>query len=142
MDKVRLGIIGAGNMGSGHIGNYQKGLLPEIEITAVADRRKERRDWAKEALGEVVAIFADGHVVSAVRTAGSGDEATQQGVRIAVGHGRDVILKAEVESQAIYADRKVDCGAYTTIIGFLKAFGQRRDGEGGCILAGAVYISA
>ena len=60
MDKVRLGIIGAGNMGSGHIGNYQKGLLPEIEITAVADRRKERRDWAKEALGEGVAIFDEG----------------------------------------------------------------------------------
>src|SRR5699024_8994415 len=37
MEKVRLGIIGAGNMGSGHIGNYKKGLLPEIEITAVAD---------------------------------------------------------------------------------------------------------
>ena len=32
MKKVRLGIIGAGNMGSGHIGNYLKGLLPEIEI--------------------------------------------------------------------------------------------------------------
>ena len=32
MEKVRLGIIGAGNMGSGHIGNYpEAGKCPEIE---------------------------------------------------------------------------------------------------------------
>lgn len=60
MEKVRLGIIGAGNMGSGHIGNYKKGLLPEIEITAVADRRQERREWARGELGEGVAIFSEG----------------------------------------------------------------------------------
>jgi predicted dehydrogenase len=60
MDKVRLGIIGAGNMGSGHIGNYKKGLLEGIEIAAVADRREERRAWAREALGEKVAIFEEG----------------------------------------------------------------------------------
>ena len=60
MAKVRLGIIGAGNMGSGHINNYLKGLLPEIEITAVADRRQERRDWARSALGEGVVIYEEG----------------------------------------------------------------------------------
>ena len=60
MKKVRLGIIGAGNMGSGHIGNYLKGLLPEIEIVAVADRRPDRRDWARENLGDKVAIFNEG----------------------------------------------------------------------------------
>lgn len=60
MEKVRLGIIGAGNMGSGHINNYLKGLLPEIEITAVADRRQERRNWVKSALGEGVALYEEG----------------------------------------------------------------------------------
>ncbi len=48
MDKVRLGIIGVGNMGSSHIKNYLKGELPEIEITAVADINPERLKWAKE----------------------------------------------------------------------------------------------
>ena len=47
-------------MGSGHINNYLKGLLPEIEITAVADRRQERRDWARSALGEGVVIYEEG----------------------------------------------------------------------------------
>ena len=53
MDKVRLGIIGVGNMGSSHIKNYLKGSMPEIEITAVADIKKDRLDWAKEQLPEV-----------------------------------------------------------------------------------------
>ena len=48
MDKVRLGIIGVGNMGSSHIKNYLKGELPEISITAVADINPERLKWAKE----------------------------------------------------------------------------------------------
>ena len=60
MDKVKMGIIGIGNMGSGHIGNLLKGLVPEIELTAVADIREARRAWAKETLPESVAIFEDG----------------------------------------------------------------------------------
>ncbi len=36
-DKVRVGVIGLGNMGSGHLNNYAKGWMPEIEITAICD---------------------------------------------------------------------------------------------------------
>lgn len=36
--KLRLGIIGAGNMGSKHLSNILAGKCPEIEVTAVADR--------------------------------------------------------------------------------------------------------
>lgn len=36
-EKVKLGIIGIGNMGMGHINNYVNGRMPEIEITCVAD---------------------------------------------------------------------------------------------------------
>lgn len=48
MEKVRLGIIGVGNMGSSHIKNINAGKCPEIEVAAVADRRESRREWAKE----------------------------------------------------------------------------------------------
>ena len=37
MDKVRLGIIGMGNMGSGHMQSIIKGECPRIEVTAFAD---------------------------------------------------------------------------------------------------------
>ena len=37
MEKVRLGIIGVGNMGSGHLRNVAEGKCPKVEVTAVAD---------------------------------------------------------------------------------------------------------
>ena len=60
MTKVRLGIIGVGNMGSGHAANILAGKCPEIELTAVADRREARRQWAKDTLPEGSAIFEEG----------------------------------------------------------------------------------
>ena len=59
MSKVRLGVIGCGNMGSGHIRNILGGKCPEIEVVAVADRKQDRRDWAKETLPEVK-LFNEG----------------------------------------------------------------------------------
>lgn len=60
MDKVRLGIIGIGNMGSSHAKNIIEGKTPDIELTAVADRKEDRRNWAKETLPESVKIFNEG----------------------------------------------------------------------------------
>ena len=36
--KIRLGIIGIGNMGSGHAGNVLNGKCPDFELAAVADK--------------------------------------------------------------------------------------------------------
>ncbi len=60
MGKVRLGIIGIGNMGSSHAKNIIEGKTPDIELTAVADRKEDRRKWAKETLPESVKIFTEG----------------------------------------------------------------------------------
>ena len=35
MEKVKLGIIGIGNMGSVHLGNILKGKVPGLELAAV-----------------------------------------------------------------------------------------------------------
>lgn len=48
MNKVKLGIIGLGNMGSGHAGNIIGGSCPDFELVAIADKKESRRDWAKE----------------------------------------------------------------------------------------------
>ena len=48
MDKVRIGIIGVGNMGSAHIMNVQN--VPEAVLAAICDRDRERADrMAKKA---------------------------------------------------------------------------------------------
>ena len=48
MEKIKLGIIGIGNMGSGHANNIKNGKCPEIELVAIADINPERLDWAKQ----------------------------------------------------------------------------------------------
>lgn len=60
MEQVRLGIIGIGGMGTNHVRSIMDGKVPNMVLTAVADVRQSRLDWAKENLPESVAIFADG----------------------------------------------------------------------------------
>jgi len=60
MDKVKLGIIGLGNMGSAHVKSILEGKVPDIEISAVADRMEGRRKWAAGCLPSGVPVFTDG----------------------------------------------------------------------------------
>jgi predicted dehydrogenase len=57
MDKVRIGIIGLGNMGSSHasylIANKVKGAV----LAAASDNRPERLEWARNEWGESVQLF-------------------------------------------------------------------------------------
>ncbi len=59
MEKVRIGIIGIGNMGTVHANKFVQGECPECELTAVCDVNPDRLDWAKENLPETVARFDD-----------------------------------------------------------------------------------
>ena len=59
MEKVKIGIIGIGNMGTGHSISIRDGFCPELELVAVADRREVRRAWAQENLPGVQ-IFTEG----------------------------------------------------------------------------------
>lgn len=60
MERVRLGIIGIGNMGSGHAKSLLEGKVPEMQLTAVADRLEARREWAQNTLPDDVTIFEEG----------------------------------------------------------------------------------
>lgn len=58
--KIRLGIIGIGNMGSEHCRNIAAGKCPEIEIAAGADLRESRRAWFRESMPQSAEIFESG----------------------------------------------------------------------------------
>ena len=58
MEKIRLGIIGIGNMGSEHCRLILSGQTPEIALTCVADPRQDRRDWAQQTLPAGTGIYA------------------------------------------------------------------------------------
>lgn len=55
--KIKLGIIGIGNMGSGHAHNIVRGECPEFELVAVADIKPQRIEWAKKELPAEINCF-------------------------------------------------------------------------------------
>ena len=57
MEKIKLGVIGIGNMGSAHARDVVEGKCPDFVLTAVADINPNRLNWAKENLGADVACF-------------------------------------------------------------------------------------
>ena len=57
MEKIRLGIIGIGNMGSSHAKKVVEGKCPDFVLTAIADINEERHTWVKEALGEEIKCY-------------------------------------------------------------------------------------
>lgn len=105
MSKVKLGIIGVGNMGTTHCLNWATGKLPEIELVAVADRRESRREWAKERLPETVTIFNEG------------DELIESGlceaIVIAVPHYQHPVLAMKGFEHGLHVMSEKPAGVYT-----------------------------
>ena len=58
MEKVRIGVIGYGNMGTAHVKKLVVGKLPNVELTAVCDISLDRRSAAKKAYPDIP-VFAD-----------------------------------------------------------------------------------
>lgn len=58
MEKIRLGIIGMGNMGMGHLRYVKDGLCPKIDVTAFADTDPRKLEQAKS-IQPGAAAFAD-----------------------------------------------------------------------------------
>ena len=60
MSKIRLGIIGVGSHGTGHLRNILSGMTPEIEVTAVCDTDPEALERINRDFGEIPS-FSDSH---------------------------------------------------------------------------------
>ena len=56
MEKVRLGVIGFGNMGTSHCKNVADGKVPKMELTAICDIAEKRQEAARKAYPDV-AVF-------------------------------------------------------------------------------------
>jgi predicted dehydrogenase len=57
MEKVRIGIIGVGNMGSSHAKQLMNKDVPGGELVAICDSNSDKLKWAKETLSESVKLF-------------------------------------------------------------------------------------
>ena len=56
-EKIKLGIIGIGNMGSGHAKCVVGGECPDFELVAAADIKPQRLEWAKKELSPDINCF-------------------------------------------------------------------------------------
>lgn len=119
MEKVRLGIIGIGNMGSGHSRGLVEGKVPELELTAVADLKESRREWAKENLPETVKIFE------------SGDELIESGccdaVLVATPHYDHPRLVISALEHDLHVMCEKPAGVYTKQVREMNAAAEKSD---------------
>ena len=118
MEKVRLGIIGVGNMGSSHIKNALQGKMPEIEITAVADIKPDRLEWAKEQLPQVKTF----NTASALMDSGEVDA-----VLIATPHYDHPPLVIEALGKGLHAMSEKPAGVYTKQVREMNAVADKSD---------------
>lgn len=68
MEKVRFGIIGYGNMGSGHTRNFLDGKITNGVLTAVCDINPAKLAAAKAVLGDTVSYFGSAEALFASRS--------------------------------------------------------------------------
>ena len=113
---VRLGIIGIGNMGSGHVQNILAGKTPEITLAAVADRRQSRRDWAGEKLPGVP-VFTEG--VELI------DSGLCDAVLIAVPHYQHPVLAEQAFAKGLHVLCEKPAGVYTNAVREMNAAADR-----------------
>lgn len=62
MGKIKIGIIGIGNMGTPHAKMIFEGKIPDLELTAIADYQEARREYAKKNF-EGVKLFESGEAL-------------------------------------------------------------------------------
>ena len=106
MEKVRLGIIGIGNMGTGHLSNIEiHKRCPEITVTAVADIKPERLQWVKENIGDHVALFDDAEKMM--------DSGLIDAVLIAVPHYFHPVYAIKAFERGLHVMCEKPAGVYT-----------------------------
>ena len=114
---LKLGIIGIGNMGSGHLQNVLNGLCPDIRITALADRKESRRAFAKEKCPEA-AIFTEGSDL--IRSGAC------EAVLIATPHYQHPPLAQEAFAAGLHVMCEKPAGVYTLQVREMIAAADKR----------------
>ena len=103
-----MGIIGIGNMGSEHCRSIMAGKVPHLRLTAVADRREDRRAWAKETLQGDVRIFDEGDALI--------DAECCDAVLIATPHYQHPVLATRAFEKGLHVLSEKPIGVYTLAV--------------------------
>jgi len=104
-EQIRLGIIGIGNMGSGHIRNILAGKVPNVKVTAIADRKEDRRNFFRADLPADTAVYAEGKDLIA--------DGKCEAVLIAVPHYQHPVLAIDAFEHGLHVMCEKPAGVYT-----------------------------
>lgn len=102
---VRIGIIGIGNMGSGHAERIARGDISGMELVAVADERESRRDWARAQLPETVHVYETADELMA--------DPSVNAVLVAVPHYQHPALVIKALQHGLHVISEKPAGVYT-----------------------------
>lgn len=102
MNKIKLGIIGLGNMGSGHLTNVMDGKCPSVQVTAVCDINPEKLEIAKDCSG--IQLFTDTNQML--------DSGLVDSVLIAVPHYDHPAIAIECFKRGIHVLTEKPAGVY------------------------------
>ena len=111
--KVKIGILGFGNMGTGHARNIMEGKCPELELTAIADKNPARIEAVKEAYGDKVATFATAEEMF--------DSGLIEGCIIAVPHYDHTVYSIECMKRGIHVMCEKPAGVYAKAVREMNA---------------------
>ncbi len=118
MDKVRIGIAGFGNMGSSHAKKIFAGLVPWLELCAVADKKAQRRELAAD-LYSGAEIY--GEASDMLKNAGI------DAVIIAVPHYDHPRLVMEALENGLHVMCEKPAGVYTKQVREMNEFAAKQD---------------
>ena len=119
MDKVRIGIIGMGNMGTSHSKYLARGEIDGAILAAVCDTNPERLKRAKENLGENILTF---DTPEAIMKSGVID-----GVLIATPHYSHPPLAIEAFNNNLHVLIEKPAGVYTKQVRQMNDAAQKSD---------------
>ena len=121
-NKVRLGIIGIGKMGSRHTQNIMDGKCPEIEITAIADDSPAHIEAYRERFGDFVKdvpAFTDSTALM--------DSGTVDAVLIATPHYFHPTLAIEAMQRGLHVMCEKPAGVYTKQVKAMNEVAEKCD---------------
>lgn len=119
MQNVRLGVIGLGNMGKGHIGYIKKGEVSGVVVAAVCDSVQAGLDWAKGQLGDNAGYFSDPYEMM--------DSGLVDGVLIATPHFSHPELAIACFERGLHVLCEKPAGVYTKQVREMNEASEKTD---------------
>ena len=118
MERIRLGVIGVGSHGTGHVRNIGKGLCPEIVVTAVADIDPARLEFFRENFPEIARFATSEELIRS---------GLVDAVLIATPHYVHPTISADAMENGIHVMCEKPAGVYTKQVKQMNAVAEKCD---------------